>query len=150
MAETMKPAIVTDEMINGMADGKMWISFSYSGDAAYVLSENENMGYFTPNEGVNYWIDCMMIPKTSENPELANKFMNFVLTYDAQKLNTEEVGYTSVNEKVMNYEASEEGDYFENEAYIPTPRTQDEIYNNNKKLRETLPELWLKVVMKAK
>ena len=38
---TMKPVYVTDEVIDNMANGLMDMAVMYSGDAAYVLSENK-------------------------------------------------------------------------------------------------------------
>ena len=50
IGDTMDPAYVTDEAIDGLitaSDGK-YMGMMYSGDAAYILSENENMRYFAP------------------------------------------------------------------------------------------------------
>ena len=46
--ETMEPEIVTDEIIDNMAQGRKALGLIYSGDAAYVMSENEDMGFFMP------------------------------------------------------------------------------------------------------
>lgn len=40
----MEPEIVTDEIIDNMAQGRKVLGLIYSGDAAYIMSENENMG----------------------------------------------------------------------------------------------------------
>ena len=50
----------------------------YSGDAAYVMAENEDMGYYLPESGTNLWSDAMVIPANAKNPELAHEFINFV------------------------------------------------------------------------
>ena len=39
--QTMEPEIVTDEIIDNMAQGRKALGLIYSGDAAYVMSENE-------------------------------------------------------------------------------------------------------------
>ena len=41
--QTMDPEIVTDEIIDNMAQARKALGLIYSGDAAYVMSENENM-----------------------------------------------------------------------------------------------------------
>ncbi len=51
--ETMEPEIVTDEIIDNMAQGRKALGLIYSGDAAYVMSENENMGFYMPETGTN-------------------------------------------------------------------------------------------------
>ena len=53
--QTMKPEIVTDEIIDNMAQGRKALGLIYSGDAAYVMSENEDMGFYLPTEGTNLW-----------------------------------------------------------------------------------------------
>lgn len=61
--ETMEPEIVTDEIIDNMAQGRKALGLIYSGDAAYVMSENEDMGFYMPETGTNIWSDAMVIPK---------------------------------------------------------------------------------------
>lgn len=143
---TMEPSYVTDEVIDAMANGNKDIAVVYSGDAAYILSENEDMGYFTPNEGTNIWSDSMVIPKNAENPKLANEFINYILTYDASYSNSSAVGYASSNAEVLAEMSSEGGEYFENDAYLPRDGyDMDEIFMDNEVLRVKLSDLWSKV-----
>jgi spermidine/putrescine transport system substrate-binding protein len=143
---TMEPAYVTDEVIDNMANGMKSLAVVYSGDAAYILSENEDMGFFMPEEGTNLWSDAMVIPANAENPELAHEFINYVLSYDASYGNSEYVGYASSNDEVLKEMSSEGGYYYENEAYIPrTGNDKDEIFKDNEVLRSKLSELWIKV-----
>jgi spermidine/putrescine-binding protein len=142
---TMEPSYVTDEVIDSMAKGTKDIAVVYSGDAAYILSENEDMGYFTPNEGTNLWSDAMVIPKNAENPELANEFINYILTYDASYDNSATVGYASSNAEVLADMSEEGGEYENNEAYLPRVYDKDEIYHDSAVLRTKLSELWSKV-----
>lgn len=143
---TMEPSYVTDEVIDAMANGNKDIAVVYSGDAAYILSENEDMGFFAPNEGTNIWSDSMVIPKNAENPKLANEFINYILTYDPSYSNSSTVGYASSNAEVLEEMSSEGGEYYENEAYLPrTGYEKDEIFSDNEVLRSKLAELWDKV-----
>ncbi|MCD7777905.1 MAG: ABC transporter substrate-binding protein [Clostridiales bacterium] len=143
---TMEPAYVTDEVIDAMAGGVKDLAVVYSGDAAYILSENEDMGYFTPNEGTNLWCDAMVIPANSENPLLDHEFINYVLTYDASYDNSYTVGYTSSNDEVKTDLSAEDGEFGGNEAYVPRSGYEyDEVFHDNKTLREKLSSLWIKV-----
>ncbi|MDO4301029.1 MAG: ABC transporter substrate-binding protein [Clostridia bacterium] len=143
---TMEPSYVTDEVIDAMANGNKDIAVVYSGDAAYILSQNEDMGFFAPNEGTNLWSDSMVIPKNAENPKLANEFINYILTYDPSYSNSSAVGYASSNAEVLDEMSSEGGEYFENEAYLPrVGYEKDEIFKDNEVLRVKLSELWDKV-----
>lgn len=143
---TMEPSYVTDEVIDAMANGNKDIAIVYSGDAAYILSENDDMGYFTPNEGTNIWSDSMVIPKNAENPKLANEFINYILTYEPSYSNSSTVGYASSNAEVLAEMSEEGGEYYENEAYLPrVGYEKDEIFSDNEVLRTKLSELWDKV-----
>ena len=143
---TMHPVYVTDEIIDNMINGTKDIGIVYSGDAAYILSENPDMGYYCPSEGTNVWSDAMVIPKNAPNPDLANEFINYVLSYDASYDNTEEVGYTSSNAEVAADVSGEGGIYEGNEAYIPrSDYDKDEVFRDNEYLRQRLSELWIKV-----
>ena len=80
--ETMDAEIVTDEIIDNMAQGRKALGIMYSGDATYVMEENENMGYYMPETGTNLWSDAMVIPKNAKNPELAHAFINYASDYE--------------------------------------------------------------------
>ena len=146
MNELVEPAYVTDEVIDGMANGEMDIAIMYSGDAAYVISENYDMSYIEPDQGTNVWVDGMVIPSNSACPALANQFINFMLDNDVAYSNSEYVGYTSPNTEVRDELAGEEGDYFENSAYLPrSGYEKDEVFRFNEKLTRKLNELYTKV-----
>ncbi len=144
--KTMAPAYVADEVIDGMINGNKDMAVVYSGDAATILAENEDMRFFMPAEGTNLWSDAMVIPSNAENPKLAHEFINYILTYDASLDNSETVGYASSNQEVLD-ELSGEGGYFEgNEAYLPRDGyDKDEVFEDNQVLKERLTQLWIKV-----
>lgn len=142
---TMEPIYVTDEVIDDMANGLKDIAVVYSGDAAYILSENEDMSFFLPNEGTNFWTDYMVVPKNAANPELAHEFINFFLEYKTAYDNSEYVGYDSPVEKVYNDLAN--GEYKGNEAYVTREMGEkDEMFSYNSYLTKRLSELWVKVM----
>ncbi len=150
LAETMEPEYMTDGVIDAMANGDKDIAFMYSGDAAYVLGENEEMGYFTPSCGTNIWCDAMTIPVNAENPKLANLFMNYMLSYDACMDNTMTAGYASPNADVLAAVTAPGGDYDGNEAYYPRTYELDEIYHDNETIRRLTNDLWTKIVANSK
>ena len=146
MNKTTHPIYVTDEVIDNMKANRKDLAIVYSGDAVDILGENPNMGYYTPMSGTNVWYDSMVIPKNAENPDLANKFINFMLNYDQCLDGTLTVGYTSPNKQVLEEMIAPDGDYFENEAYLPRTYEKDEIFHDNEYMRKKLSELWLKVM----
>jgi len=143
---TMDPVYVTDEVIDNMANGMKDIAVVYSGDAAYILSQNKDMDYYCPKEGTNIWCDSMVIPKNAENPQLATEFINYVLSYPVSYDNSETVGYASPNAEVLNAMTASDGDYANNAAYLPrSGYAKDEVFTDNEVLRQKLSELWIKV-----
>ena len=148
--ETMQPEIVTDEIIDNMAQGRKALGLIYSGDAAYVMSENEDMGFYLPESGTNLWSDAMVIPANAKNPDLAHEFINFVSSYDGAYDNSSYVGYTSPNQEVMDTLSGTGGDYEGIDAYLPrTDNDKDEVFVYNEETRKFISNLWSKVKIAA-
>ena len=146
MNNTMSPVYVTDEVIDGMMNGYKDIAVVYSGDAAVVLDENEDMSFYMPSQGTNIWCDAMVIPQNAENPKLAHEFINYMLTYEAAFDNTETVGYTSPNAEVFEEMTSSEDLYADNAAYLPrSGYDKDEMFHDKQTLMRELSRLWIKV-----
>lgn len=146
MNNTMEPSYVTDEVIDGMVNYEKGIAVMYSGDAAYVLSENMDMAWYEPDQGTNKWVDAMVIPKNASCSGLANEFINYAISYDVQLENSEYVGYTPVRKDVEEYLSGPDGDYFEISAYSPrSDGKNDETFHYNAKLTKQLSDLWNKV-----
>ena len=148
--QTMDPEIVTDEIIDNMAQARKALGLIYSGDAAYVMSENENMGFYMPKSGTNLWSDAMVIPKNAKNPKLANEFVRYITSYDAAMDNSSYVGYTSPNKEVMEELGGKGGDYDGINAY--TPRAgydKDEVFQYDEITRKIIADLWSRVKVAA-
>lgn len=148
--QTMDPEIVTDEIIDNMAQARKALGLIYSGDAAYVMSENENMGFYMPTSGTNLWSDAMVIPKNAKNPKLANEFIRYITSYDAAMDNSSYVGYTSPNKEVMEELGGKGGDYDGINAY--TPRSgydKDEVFQYDETTRKIIADLWSRVKVAA-
>lgn len=148
--QTMDPEIVTDEIIDNMAQARKALGLIYSGDAAYVMSENENMGFYMPTSGTNLWSDAMVIPKNAKNPKLANEFIRYITSYDASMDNSSYVGYTSPNKEVMEELGGKGGDYDGINAY--TPRSgydKDEVFQYDEATRKIIADLWSRVKVAA-
>ena len=148
--QTMDPEIVTDEIIDNMAQARKALGLIYSGDAAYVMSENENMGFYMPTSGTNLWSDAMVIPKNAKNPKLANEFIRYITSYDAAMDNSSYVGYTSPNKEVTEELGGKGGEYDGINAY--TPRAgydKDEVFQYDETTRKIIADLWSRVKVAA-
>ena len=72
--QTMDPIYVIDEVIDGMMNGNKDMAVVYSGDAATILSENEDMGFFMPTEGTNMWRAKLLILGINSKSNSCNAF----------------------------------------------------------------------------
>lgn len=145
MKKEMKPVYVDDVVIDAMEAGEKDIAVMYSGDATYVMSENDDLRYIEPYQGTNIWIDAMVIPKNSNNPELAHDFINFILEEENQKSISSEVGYTSPVKSVV--DSLGEDEFKGINAYKPrVGYDKDEEFYYNAETKVILGDLWSKLV----
>lgn len=86
---------VNDEVKDKMIGEEAAMAVVWSGDAVYCMSENENLAYAVPKEGSNWWIDSMVIPKSTTNKELAEQYINFLCEKEIALKNTEYIGYST-------------------------------------------------------
>lgn len=148
--ETMEPEIVTDEIIDNMAQGRKALGLIYSGDATYVMSENEDMGYYMPESGTNLWSDAMVIPKNAKNVDLAYEFINYISDYEAAMDNSSYVGYTSSNKEVLEELSGRDGLYEGINAYVPRSGYElDEVFEYHEDTRVIMADLWSRVKIAA-
>lgn len=143
--EVMKPIYAGDDVIDNMISGNKALAVVYSGDASYIISENPDMDYFTPEEGTNIWYDAMVITKDCVNVDLAHDFINFMLDEENALANTREVGYSSVVTSA--FETMRKEDYEGIGAYVPNVENEnDEIFAYQlPKIKQYYADLWTKV-----
>lgn len=143
--DTMEPVYVGDDVIDNMISGNKAMAVVYSGDAAYMITENRNLNYLTPDEGTNIWYDCMVITKNCTDTELAHQFINFMLEDENALKNSEAVGYTSPVGSA--FEAMRTTTYDGIDAYVPrSDHPGDEVFRYQEtELKKYLADLWTKV-----
>ena len=140
----VSPIYAGDDVIDSMISGNKSMAIVYSGDAAYIMSENPELEYYTPKQGTNIWYASMVIPKTSNNPELAHKFINFMLDVDNATRNSVEVGYTSGVKKAFEYVRDNE--YEGISAYVPETNDKNEVFlYQPTEIKKYCADLWVKV-----
>lgn len=88
-------AYVMDEIFPKMTNGEAAIAPYYAGDALTMIDDNPDLDFAVPKEGTNMFVDSMVIPKTSKNKELAEKFINFMLEDEIAVANIEYIGYST-------------------------------------------------------
>jgi len=143
-------AYITDVVISNMIAGNAALAVVYSGDAAYIMDENPAMAYAIPTDGSNLWVDAMVIPKTSRQPELAHAFINYMLETDVGLRNTEYVMYSTPNRAVLEELAGEE--WTENDAFNPDLKSLSklEMFRDPGDFVSEYDRIWIEVLVGAK
>ena len=86
-----------DEVFNIMVGGEAWFAIYYAGDAITMMEANPDLNAVVPNEGSNMFVDFMVIPAVSRNPEAAEMFINFMLEAHVAAATAEFIGYATPN-----------------------------------------------------
>ena len=63
-----------------LAAGNIAVAVAWSGDIQGLAADNPDLRWIAPKEGAMLYSDNMMIPKTSDRPELAAAFMDYCYT----------------------------------------------------------------------
>ena len=62
-----------------------------------MYAENEDLAFYYPEEGTNFFVDAMCIPKGSKNVEEAMLYIDFLLSEEIAVANAEYICYASPN-----------------------------------------------------
>ena len=100
---------VMDEIFNKMESGEAAISAYYAGDYLCMLENNEDLGFYYPtdadgNYATNLFVDAYCIPKGAANKELAEIYINYMLSEEPAIANAEYIYYASPNSAVYESE----------------------------------------------
>jgi spermidine/putrescine transport system substrate-binding protein len=123
---------VMDEVFNMMESGEAAIAPYYAGDYFTMVdaqADNVDLQFYYPDP-TNYFVDAMCIPTSCQNKELAEIFINYMLSADAAIANAEYICYASPNSLVYDNEEYLE-DMGEEAIEILYPGLDDfsELYN---------------------
>lgn len=104
LLKKQKPLIqsyVMDEIFNKMKGESAAISAYYAGDFLTMYDTNNDLAFYYPEEGTNVFIDAMCIPAGSPNKEVAECYINFMLSREIAVANAEYICYASPNSLVI-------------------------------------------------
>lgn len=88
-------AYVVDEVKDKMISGEAALAVVWAGDAVTMIEENPDLDYAVPKEGSNFFVDGMVIPKTSKHKKEAEMFINFMCETETAFKNTDYIGYST-------------------------------------------------------
>ncbi|RHW39809.1 extracellular solute-binding protein [Lysinibacillus yapensis] len=122
-------AIIGDEITPLMINNEATVALTWSGQAADMMWENEDLDFAVPEEGSNLWFDNFVIPKTAGNVDGAHAFINFMLDAENSAQNNDYVGYSTPNLAAM---ALMDPEVIEDERFYPSEELRDklEVYEN--------------------
>ena len=94
---------VQDEIYNMMASGEAAVAAYYAGDYFTMVdsqADTVDLQFYYP-ERTNYFVDAMCIPTSCQNQELAECFINFMLSREVAIANAEYIWYACPNALVV-------------------------------------------------
>lgn len=102
--------------IDDFTAGNLAASMAWSGDVLYYkIWENKPYEYIVPEGGALLWIDNMMIPANSANPQGSYQLMDYVYKPEIAQMITEWVAYMSpvpaVQDLIAQHATEESGEY---------------------------------------
>ena len=93
---------VMDEIFEKMQGNSAAIGAYYYGDYLTMADVNPDLAFCLPKEGTNLYVDAMCIPSCADNKELAEIFINYMLSEEPAVANAEYTYYASPNSAVYN------------------------------------------------
>lgn len=116
---------VMDEVFNKMENGEAALAPYYAGDFLTMYDVNPDLAFVYPKEGTNFFVDAMCVPKTAENKEAAELYINFMLEEEIAVANANYICYATPHSNVLesdDYELKGDPVLYPDEEN--TPRTE--------------------------
>lgn len=88
---------VMDEVFNKMISGSAAVAPYYAGDFLTMYERNNKLAFYYPKEGTNIFVDAMCIPASSKNKQIAERYINFMLSEEIAIANAEYTYYATPN-----------------------------------------------------
>ena len=137
---------ILDQAKDMMAGNEAAMAVMYSGDALYAMEKNDKLAYVIPDEGSNIWVDGMCVPKSSQNQEAAECFINFMCRPDIAQMNMNYIYYSSPIKQVVENLSEEE---LASTAMNPTDEmvARCEYYVDISDVAYLYDDIWMDVLM---
>ena len=90
------------ELTQLFASGEVWIADFWRGRVNNLKKEGVPIAYVVPKEGAPSWLDTMVVPKSCENQDAAEAFINMMLDAGVQRnFCTKGISYAPSNVKTQ-------------------------------------------------
>ncbi len=137
--------------IKELTIGNIWLAHGYSNDMfqaqqdAAKAGRKFTIGYATPLEGAVIAVDNMVLHKSGRHPDLAHKFINFMLEGKNSAELTNQIGAGNPNAEAMKYINPE---IAANAAVFPDPqglKRMEMMRDLDRKQRRVLSRIWIEI-----
>ncbi|MBR3290171.1 MAG: spermidine/putrescine ABC transporter substrate-binding protein [Clostridia bacterium] len=126
---------VNDEIYDLMTEEEAYIAPYYAGDCTIMIygdSGNEAIKFYIPEDGTNFFVDCMCVRSTTKHQAEAEAYINFLCRTEVAKANAEYIGYSTPHKEARKQLDPEIG---ENPYFYPSQEIMDKT-----EMFLTLPE----------
>lgn len=89
--------------INDLRDGKLCVAMSWVGDALAAAAAGQDVRFVIPDEGASFFIDSLVIPASAKRPDLALRFIDYLMRPEIAAQITTETLYGSGNQKAKEF-----------------------------------------------
>jgi spermidine/putrescine transport system substrate-binding protein len=137
--------------IKELTVGNIWLAHGYSNDMfqaqqdALKAGRNFHIGWSIPKEGAVIAVDNMVLHKTGKRPDIAHKFINFMLEGKNSSELTNQIGAGNPNGEAMTYIRP---DIASNTAIFPDRETLkhlEMVRDLNRDERRRLARTWIEI-----
>ncbi|MBR4720831.1 MAG: spermidine/putrescine ABC transporter substrate-binding protein [Clostridia bacterium] len=134
---------VMDEIFDKMGAGEAVLAPYYAGDAVTLMDEYDHISFATPKSGTNLFFDSLCIPKSAQNKEAAELYINFMCEPDIAYATTSYIGYSTPNEaafEMLDDEVKENGISYLDDEYLENHTTV--FVNMSDDANRLMQDLW--------
>jgi len=139
-------AFLGDQVIDAMIGNEAALATVFSGDARWIKYYAPEHNFINPVEGVQLFIDSMVIPVNAPNVANAEAFINFMTRPDIALLNTLFIRYSTTNAAAF---AMLPEDWQNDPIYWPADEVlaRGEVFVDLGDFRSELATAWTQVMM---
>jgi spermidine/putrescine transport system substrate-binding protein len=140
--------------IKELTVGNIWVAHGYSNDMFQARADARqagrpfSIGYAIPREGAVLALDSMVLHRTGRHPELAHRFIDFMLAGENSAELSNLIGSGNPNRAAMRYIRPEIAD---NPAVFPDPATLERLEmmrDLDRRSRRVLNRIWTEIKLR--
>ena len=139
---------VNDSVYDLMTNEEAWIAPYYAGDCSIMIygdSGNENIKFYIPECGTNFFVDTVCVRSTTKHQQEAEAYIDFLCKAEVAKANAEYLGYatpSSQARKMLDVSISENPYFYPPQEIMEKTETYLPLSDKINKIQS---DLWLKL-----